>query len=379
LPVGEATFYERLGESGYYTGFAGRSHHLDGSEMRHLAPTTARLFQEHDRITMPSRLDFHEKGNQQHGLDQFPIFLDQVPEGKPWFLQIGFTDPHRPLTAPKIHDPSALTLPSHFPDTPEVREDFAAYYDEVAHLDKDFGHILSELDKRDFKQKTVVVFIGDNGAALLRGKGTLYEFGLNVPMIVRWPGVVAPNSSSDALISGEDLAPTFLDIAGGPPLDDITGKSFVPVLKDPQTRIRERLFAERGSHGGNARVASLASWDLSRCVITDQYKLIYNAFPERAYAPVDFANRPSWRSIVKRHQEGALAAKFQQMYFPDSRPIFELYDLGADPGEERNLSGNSEYAELELNLKRHLHEWMFLEGDSVPLPIHRNDEPQETP
>lgn len=375
LPVGVATFYEQLGESGYYTGFTGRSHHLDGSALDKLAPTTARLFQDLDRITMPSRLDFHEKGDQQFGLDQLPVFLDRVPGEKPWFLQIGFTDPHRPFTAPRVHDPETLTLPSHFPETPEVRKDFAEYYDEVAHLDTDFGIILAELEKRGLKESTVVIFIGDNGAALLRGKGTLYEFGLNVPMIVRWPGVVKFNSESTALISGEDLAPTLMEIAGISPLDDMTGQSFLPVLKDANHPGREQVFAERGSHGGGARVSSLSSWDLARCVITERYKLIYNAFPERAYAPVDFSSHPAWRSIVRRNKEGSLDPLFKRMYFPDRRPIFEFYDLKRDPGEEVNLSGKAEYAELELDLKRRLHRWMFVEGDSVPLPIHKSDEP----
>lgn len=374
LPVGVATIYELLGKSGYHTGFAGRSHHLDGSAPGSMAPTTERLFRDLNRITIPSRLDFHKLGNQQLGLDQFPVFLDQVPTGKPFFIQIGFTDPHRPFTAPPVHDPESLTLPSHFPDTPEVRKDFAQYYDEIAHLDSDFGTILKELEQRGLDDSTVVIFLGDNGAALLRGKGTLYEFGLNVPMIIRWPRVVEAGSESSALISGEDLAPTFLEIVGLESLEGMTGKSFLPILKDSNHRGREEVFALRGSHGGGARVASPAAWDLSRCVITHRYKLIYNAFPERSYAPVDFSNHPAWRSITGRHKSGLLGEQFERMYFPDRRPVFELYDLIGDPGEATNLSGKPEYTQIELDLKRRLHTWMFIEGDSLPLPIHKSDE-----
>ncbi len=374
FPVGVATFYELLRDSGYYAGFAGRSHHLDGSAPGLMAPTTERLFREGNRITMPTRLDFHESGDQQYGVDQFPQFLDAVPEGKPFFVQIGFTDPHRPFTAPKVHDPDTLTLPTHFPDTPEVREDFAAYYDEIAHLDTDFGILLNELASRGLEKNTVVIFIGDNGAALLRGKGTLYDFGLNVPLMIRWPGVVDASSRSDALLSGEDLAPTLLEIGGLKPLDSMTGQSFLSILKDPTHPGRDAVFGVRGSHGGGARVSSLAAWDLSRAVVTDRYKLIYNAFPERPYVPVDFGNRPAWKSIVALHRDGKLGSGFEKMYFPKRRPIFELYDLLNDPGEERNLSGIPEYAKSEIHLKRLLHEWMFVEGDSLPLPIHKSDE-----
>src|SRR5262249_9745281 len=159
-----------------------------------------KVFAEHDLQTFAKRLDFVKTaGNGAQALKQFRDFLDAVPRGKPFVLQLCFHDPHRPLdrgAIPQPHDPKKLKLPAHFPDTDLVRDDFARYYDEIARFDSYFGEILAELDKRGLAEATIVLFMGDNGAALLRGKGTLYDFGLHVPLLVRWPGQVSPGSST---------------------------------------------------------------------------------------------------------------------------------------------------------------------------------------
>jgi len=83
-------------------------------------------------------------------LGQFREFLERKPAGKPFFLQLCSSDPHRPLTTPGLvkHDPSKLKLPAHHPDTSGVREDFACYYNEIAHFDVFFGEVMAELEQR---------------------------------------------------------------------------------------------------------------------------------------------------------------------------------------------------------------------------------------
>src|SRR5262249_49860399 len=145
---------------------------------------------------------------------QFREFLDAAPKGSPFVLQLCFHDPHRPLDRGAIaqpHDPAKLKLPPHFPDTPLVRDDFARYYDEIARFDSNFGEVLAELERRGLTGNTIVIFMGDNGAALLRGKGTLFDFGLRVPLLIRWPGRAPAGSTNDVMVSGEDLAPTLLE------------------------------------------------------------------------------------------------------------------------------------------------------------------------
>jgi arylsulfatase A-like enzyme len=249
-----------------------------------------------------------------------------------------------------------------------VREDFARYYDEIARFDSDFGKIMEELERRGLVQNTIVIFLGDNGAALLRGKGTLYDFGLHIPLLVRWPGQARPGSTSDDLISGEDLAPTLLEAAGAPVPKTMTGRSFLRLLKGEAFEGRSYVFAERGAHGSGLPTNS-ANFDLGRCVISKKHKLIYNALWQIPYTPVDFAGDAFWKELQDLNSKGKIAPELARLYFTPTRPMFELYDLEADPHEMRNLSSLTEHAAVERELKGVLQEWMILQRDFVPLPV----------
>jgi arylsulfatase A-like enzyme len=332
---------------------------------------TQAVFEQHKLITFPDRLDYVKTGNgSEVGLAQFREFLDLKPAEKPFFLQLCSNDPHRPLNTygPVKHDPMKITLPAHYPDTQLVREDFARYYDEIAHFDVLFGEVMAELEKRGLASNTIVVFMGDNGASQFRGKGTLFEFGIRVPLLVRWPGKVKPGSSSKELISGEDLAPTLLEAVGLPVPREMTGKSFAQLLRGEPFEGRQFVFAERGAHGTNLPGNS-ADFDLGRMVVSKTHKLIYNALGELPYWPVDFARDAFWQELVQRHQARTLEAKFEQLYFAAPRPMFELFDLANDPREFTNLAGNQEAAGVERELKAALQEWMILQRDFMPLPV----------
>lgn len=372
LPAEFKTYPEHLRAAGYFTGVAGRTYHLDG------APGTpgARIYEERKLATFPDRLDFVKTASDRAGMiAQFEEFLDAVPDGKPFCLQLGFSDPHRPFTpedVPSPPDPEKLTLPPFFPDTEAARKDLAAYYGEVQRLDSDIGRVLDILEKRGLAKDTLVVFMGDNGAALFRGKGTLYELGIRVPLIIRWPGVVAAGSTSDDLISGEDLAPTLIEAAGLRAPGDMTGKSFLPRLRGGNFEGRTHAFAERGPHASSLP-NNTASFDLSRAVVGPRYKLIYNAMWQLPYFPVDFGNSDMWREIEALHREDKLSPLLSRLYFPPARPMFELYDLVNDPYELENLAGQPDTKEIEKELKQALHEWMIIERDYLPLPIPANN------
>lgn len=365
------TFPELLKKSGYHTGVASRIYHLDGHN-RIYSDVSKEVFFKHNLITFPKRLDYvNVAENNQGYVEQFEEFLEQAPDGKPWFMELSFDDPHRPLdknAIPEPHDPSKLTLPPFFPDTKLLREDFARYYDEISRFDVEFGRVMDVLKKNDLLKNTLVMFMGDNGGAILRGKGTLYQFGVRVPMIVAWEGVVEPGTATDKFVSGEDLASTFLEIAGLTQPEEMTGVSFLNVLKGEPFDGREYVFAERGAHGYNLPM-NTADFDLSRCVVSEQYKFIYNALWQLPFTPVDFMNEDFWLEIEIMNKRGQLDKKFADLYFPKNRPMFELYDLKNDPYEMNNLSGIEEYAEVVQELKAKLTEWMILERDYLPLPI----------
>ncbi|MCI0462077.1 MAG: sulfatase [Gemmataceae bacterium] len=369
LPADIRAFPELLRARGYFAGVAGRTYHLDGSR---LPPESKKVFDEHDLRTFTRRLDYVKtSGKRPDILAQFREFLQMVPKGKPFVLQLCFSDPHRPYdrnAIAKPHDPAKLKLSAHFPDTPKVREDFARYYDEIARFDSDFGQVLAVLEEMGLAPDTIVIFMGDNGAALLRGKGTLFDLGVHVPLLVRWPGRVRPASSSSELISGEDLAPTLLEAAGAPVPREMTGRSFLKLLRGEPFQGRKYVFAERGAHGSGLPSNS-AAFDLGRCVIGKRYKLIYNALWQIPYTPVDFAGEPFWKELQQLNRDGKLGEPFARLYFTPTRPMFELYDLQADPNELRNLAGQAEVAAIERELKAALQEWMILERDFVPLPV----------
>ncbi len=368
LPRDIKTYPEALRAAGWFTGVAGRTYHMDGAAT---SPESRAVFEKYKLATFADRLDYVKTaGNNDMSLAQLREFLDLKPHDKPFFLQLCSNDPHRPLTTcgPEKHDPAKLRLPAHYPDTKLVREDFARYYDEIAHFDAFFGEVLAELERRGLADNTLVAFMGDNGCSQFRGKGTLYEFGIHVPLLLRWPGRIRPGGHTSELISGEDLAPTFLEAAGLPVPPEMTGQSFVKLLRGEPFEGRKFLFAERGAHGSGLPQQSSA-FDLGRVVVSPTHKLIYNATWQLPYHPVDFAGDAFWRELEQMHQAGKLDAKLDRFYFSPTRPMFELFDLRADPSESHNLAGTPDAAAVEKQLKAALQEWMILQRDYVPLPV----------
>lgn len=361
LPADVVTWLEVPRKRGYYTGVAGRTYHLDGAANPELNPIHAK----HKLRTFPDRLDFVKTaGVGEKCVEQFREFLDAA-KGKPFALQLCFSDPHRVYDAPKVHDPAKLTLPKHYPDTPKVREDFAAYYDEIARLDGHFALVLAELEKRKLADNTIVLFQGDNGAAQWRGKGTLYEFGIRVPLLVRWPGVTKGGTATSELVSGEDLAPTLLEACGERPLKEMTGKSFAPLLKGEKFDGRAFVFAERGSHGQGLPGKSNA-FDLGRVVVGKTHKFIYNATYHLPYDAVDFGGSEMFTEVRALAKANKLPVPLNALYDGRPRPMIEVYDLVNDPSEFKNLAGTG--TDVEKELRAALVEWMILERDFLPLP-----------
>lgn len=368
LPREVVTFPEVLRSSGYYTGICGRTFHLDGGRQ---PEATARVFAEHNLRTFKDRIDWlpEPAGDPAAVPGLMKEFFEAVPDDKPFFLQVGFSDPHRPFTAGTGKTPPEdLALPPHFPDTPALRKDFSQYYAEVERLDGNVGKVLKLLDEAGHADDTLVIFVGDNGCALLRGKGTLYELGVRVPCLVRWPGVVKAGGVASEIASGEDLAPSILEACAADVPESMTGRSFAKRLRGEPYEARKHAFAERGAHGSGLPT-NTATFDLGRTVIGERYKLIYNALPKLPFHPVDFSGNDFWKEIVARHEAGDLQPGFERLYFPPERPMFELYDLEADPHELANLAGKPSTASIERDLKAALQEWMILERDFLPLPI----------
>jgi arylsulfatase A-like enzyme len=259
------------------------------------------------------------------------------------------------------------------PDTPGMRDGLARHYDEIARVDDEIAGVLKVLDDRGLRNNTIVYFSGDNGLAFPKGKGSLYDPGLNVPMIVRWPGVVKPGTKCDELVSGEDIAPTLMEAAGVKPAAEMSGVSALRLLKGEQYEHRKFIYAARLYHGSvpMADTTKANTFDLSRCVRSKRYKLIYNCTPHMEYAPVDSLNDAGWQEVIAAHKEGKLPPALEKAYF-SKRPVWELYDVEEDPSELRNLWGNPDLKTYVDEMLLYMQECMMRDYDYLPLPMPIN-------
>ena len=370
LPPNAVTLPEVLKTRGYFTGVCGRYFHLDG--VIKPGAVTQAIYERHALKTWERRVDFLDVSPQTQTAAKLDQFLGKAPKGSPWFFWMNYSDPHHVWDpgAGSV-DPAKITLPPHLPDLPGVREELSRYCGEVERMDKFFGEGMDVLRKHKLDENTLVVFMGDNGQAFPHGKGSLYDPGLNVPMLVRWPSKVKP-ATTRSLISGEDITPTLIEAAGGKPLREMSGRSFLPLLTGRPHEPRKHIFGARLHHGNMAFTAQTkaSNFDLSRCARSDRWKLIYNCTPQMEYWPVDSAQGPGWQQILAAHQNGLLEPEHERAYFQKPRPVIELFDLDKDPGELENLAGRPEASEAQRELLIALTEKMITDYDFLPPPLN---------
>lgn len=261
------------------------------------------------------------------------------------------------LTAKDRHDPAKAELPPYYPDTPEVRRDWARYYDLVTAVDYAVGDILAELDRAGVADHTIVFFFGDHGRGLPRAKRWVYDSGTRVPLIIRWPGNIAAGDVRDDLVAFLDFAPTSLWLAGA----DIPKRLQGQVFLGPDAKRRSHVFA--------ARDRMDETDDRIRAVRTEQYKYIRNFHPELPYAQrIAYAEEmPTLQAWRRAHAEGALNA-VQALFFAPTKPREELYDVRADPHEIKNVAKSPAYRTVLQELRAVLDKWMESTRDLGDIP-----------
>lgn len=343
MPEWEQTFLEPLKEKGYFTGAFRKVH--QGAEF-------------------DKRWHFYGDAS-----TPFQAFFDRRPKDRPFFLHVGFTDPHRPYAAGAFdppHDPARIRVPDFLPDAPAVRQDLAFYHDAIARMDAECGQVFSLLKSHGLSESTLVLFTGDNGMPFPRAKGTCYDPGIRVPLLAWWPGCIRPGQVHGELIAHVDLPATWLDVAGIPRPKKMQGRSFLSLLTGAAYEPRAAVFSERNWHD---------NFDPIRSVRTARHKLIFNAAPHFPYRPAwDLADSPTWRSIQQEARRGTLTPGQRTMLAP-SRPVLELYDLSEDPGEFNNLVTSPAHAQIREDLQSRLSAWMHDTYDFLPPGRSRPNEP----
>ncbi len=275
---------------------------------------------------------------------------------EPFFLMVNYPDAHRPFLTQVDNMPAnPLTGEDVKPlaymglNHPELRQQTADHYNSMNRLDTLIGELLETLEASGKAENTLVIYLGDHGADLLRGKRNSYEGGLRIPLIASWPGNMEAGQVRQELVSTIDLFPTILDAAGVEAPSGLPGRSLLALLKGEAPAWREHLFAEWHLHG-------LFNFYPQRSVRDHRYKLIHNLVPSRANPEVDFATGRYFKEVGESIGEGEdrISTAYRLMKHP---PEFELYDLQRDPYEFSNLSEDENYKKILEQLKRKLNVW----------------------
>ena len=314
-----------------------------------------------------ANFDHEDRAISPESIGKVDDYLAQRDAKKPLLLMVGIRDPHTPWPTPAFdhYDAAALPLPARFLDTPESRARFASYYSDVEMMDVQVAATLAAVEKH-LGPETIIFFSSDHGSQLPFGKWNNYEFSLRVPTLAYVPGMTQPGTRSEALLSFVDWVPTLIELAGGdPPVSgyakgEIDGHSFVGVLTGESNKHRDYVFGTNSS-------ANHHTYPL-RSVVNERYRYVRNVYPELNFT-VQFDHNPEagghpmWRSWVELAQTDVAARKFVADYH--QRPAEELYDLEADPTEERNLAGDPGHAQTLRKLRAVTDNWIRQSGDQL--------------
>jgi len=277
---------------------------------------------------------------------------------EPFFLMANFGDAHK---VGSRYPTQVKGLPEHpvgpddvplFPefgeiDTPEIREEVAGYYNAVQRVDAGVGLLVDVLSETKHENETLVVFIGDHGPPVSRGKTTTYEFGLKIPFIVRWPGRMRAGSRLRELVSTVDILPTCVEAAGGQVPREVTGQSLSPLLSGQTEGWRQTLCAEWTTHG--------PGFTPQRCIRDARHKLILNLRVDVPKPGLGVDGSKVRDALRDPKWEGTEARRVFDLL--ENPPPVELYDLRRDPIEYHNLAGDPEYAAVAKRLGDALQAW----------------------
>ena len=256
----------------------------------------------------------------------FPLDLD--PDAHPTAERLGAQLREALTGRPQVHDPANVVVPPFLPDTPLVREELAQMLDNIHYYEQTVARLLAELEEDGLSDETIVIVTTDHGDGIPRAKRSLYDSGLHVPLMVRWPDGHGAGTRDGQLVSFVDMAPTILHLAG----EDVPGWLAGRVFLGPETGPeRGFVYAAMDRHDEQQ--------DFSRAVRDDRWKYIRNYEPERPFfRHLGFRDmQRSMQELWRLHEAGELPPRIEQ-YFTAPRPEEELYDTWADPYEMTNLA-----------------------------------------
>ena len=274
---------------------------------------------------------------------------ERKPKEQPFFARITFGGTHRTWHRDPVRpiDGEDVELPPYYVDTPFARRDWANGLEQMQLVDREVGELLTRLEAEGLAKNTLVFFIGDHGRCHIRGKQFLYDGGIRIPMIMRWPGKVAAGQVSDDMVSSLDICATVLEAAGIEAPVPLHGKS----LFSDAVKNRKYIFAARDKMD--------ETHDAMRAIRSKDYKLILNLMPERPYCQFNKYKEGSYPMLAEMNilnMKGKLTPE-QAAFFAPTKPPIELFDLKRDPHEVRNRADDPALAEVRAELLKELAAW----------------------
>jgi len=335
---------ERLRSKGYYTMLIGKSHGTNTPKLQSKFDFTANISPD-----KPSMMG-----------DLWQKSLENRPQGQPFFMFAASFDPHRPYVDSEFtepYNPADVIVPPYLQDSPEMRAELAGYYNEITRFDEHVGQIVDILAREGVLHNTLIIVMSDNGRPFHQSKTRVNVQGLKSAFILHYPALIKSNSISKSLVSAVDIAPTILEIAGLNKSAGMQGISMVPILKNPEHRIREYAFGEHNWHVFRA---------FERAVITEKYLYIRNWLPHIAN-PVVFeaVKMPSHLRMRQSYEQGELSPE-QSDTFIVPRPPEELFNTEKDIHCLHNLAGEKTQDKILQQMRIALDVWMDATGDIFP-------------
>ena len=383
FPATYVSYQDLLEEAGYATGYTGK-------------PWGPGRWDKSGRTRNPAGPGFLERRLQPpySGIwdcdyaGNFEAFFEAKPAGQPFSFWVGSSEAHRRFekgswqaAGKRLED---AEVPPFLPDTPEIRADLLDYAVEVEWFDAQVGRILDFLAEQGELDSTLVIFTADNGMAFPRAKANLYDYGIHMPLAIRWAGAGRSGRVLDDLVQFVDLTATILDVANADHPGGATapaGRSIRNILESAKEGVvdssRTRAFSGRERH-------SSSRWNNltypQRSMRTPQHLYIRNFKPQRWPAGAPQKYRADGRGIEEMHlayhdidASPTLTALIEGRdeqgvgHYLDlavgKRPAEELFDLVADPGCIVNLAGDPEHADLLGALREELDAYLLQTDD----------------
>lgn len=300
----------------------------------------------------------------------------KLPKGKPFFVMLNLMSTHESRLFPSdkgavpppfgpmlkqlaaeqaknvtpVTDPASVDVPPYYPDTPEVRASIAQHYDNIHYMDGEVARILANLDADGLKDNTIVIWTTDHGDGLPRAKRSVYDSGIKVPLIIRYPDGRDKGMVREDLVSFVDLAPAILGLAGIKAPDFIQGRDFLSGAR------RDYIYA------GRDRMDNVP--DRVRAVRDQRFKYIRNYMTDKAYfRPLLFRDLfPIMKTLWSGNKVGTLSRE-QAFYFTVPRPHEELYDTQVDPHEIHNLAADPAMTAILARMREALDGWIARVAD----------------